>query len=185
MRKTHRLTIILLGLALAAGLPAAPVTTLAQIRSAYSAVNTRIKAGELFTVTATIDRVLRGSGAQKVEMRFYYEDKLDGELAPETYPLLHKITVRFNVAAPESYREYVFVNNSPVFAYYKDELDESERRFYFRYNKQLLHIKRTVATATEDRSENFTKQELTEAKAVLSDIGDYRKVFARILQSAR
>lgn len=172
---------IVLLLGLAASLQAAPITTLAQIRQAYGAVEARIQDGEYFTVTATIDRIVPGTGPQKVEMQFYYEEKLDGELAPETYPVLHKIVVRYNIAAPEFYREFVFVNNSPVFAYYRDEIDESERRFYFRYNKQLLHLKRTVATETEERSENFTQQERAEAAAALTDVQEYRKTFSRIL----
>ncbi len=122
---------------------------IALIRAAYRKAASAIEAAEssddLKTLSLEFDRILPGSGPQRMRARFYFregytEQAGGGSGMPEFRAQPVKIELRYNFAAREFYREVFYMQGAPRFVFSREGAGEErlEDRLYFDAQGRLV-----------------------------------------------
>ena len=122
---------------------------IARIRAAYRKAATAIQAGDspddLKKLSLEFDRILPGSGPQRMRARFYFQEAYTeqaggGSGQPRFRAKPIKVELRYNFAAREFYREVFYMQGAPRFVFSREGTGEErlEDRLYFDSRRRLV-----------------------------------------------
>lgn len=152
------------------------------IRDVYSTVNTTIEKSlsddENKYFDVEINKVLAGSGQQKIHIRLFY--RID-DSKEEIERSLIKAEKNYNIAAYEYREEFVFDDGTLLFYFHKPLLTgnrSGELRYYFSKGKLLKTIVYDTENNKIECEKDFDNEKLHMAKAIKQEAEQFQQMFS-------